>query len=669
MIVPAVIPVATRTLVNLSTLSAAALLAWYGGQGYAPLDALALATFLTGLVAGRLAPAVTTQAILFVVYLSPAAFLLWSGRNHFSFEIAWMAALLGLMLSGRGAWTWSLPTPWRWAIAWWALVISVTWPIVAGREYDFAWWIGELPRVSNTSIGIAPAVAATWVVYVVVTHNVGLMWIDWLYERYATDLGRFRREVAWPLATAILISSIVGLYQGLVDIRFLSGHLWPHMERAAGTLMDANAFGMLAAMWAPALVALTTGLGGVRAAAAGAALFGLAVTGVWTSGSRTALVAVACGLVAAASYGWRAWRAAEPDAPLVSRRNAVVAGGVLVVAAGVVTVMLQTPGITAWERARHLVPGIEASAGESLWLLWDRMGYGSAAVLMIGEHAWAGVGVGGYHTLVHDYAAAAGGYDLPPDNAQNWFRHQLAELGVLGSLPWIAWVALFLAALFRRGPMGAGDADARLVRGALVGVGFVSLVGMPGQAPAVMLTFWAFAFWFLRASGRDESSCGLARPTLVWGLIALTLAAHVAATTAVATSDLRPAERAARFGWYYRYGIYDLETPAGAAAYRWTMREAVAVIPVEGAVLAFEARVDHPDADETPVAVKVWADDRLVAEASLRRGERVTATIPARPGRHHMILRTEVDRAFRPIDHGGTDPRELGLAISDWRWQ
>jgi len=89
---------------------------------------------------------------------------------------------------------------------------------------------------------------------------------------------------------------------------------------------------------------------------------------------------------------------------------------------------------------------------------------------------------------------------------------------------------------------------------------------------------------------------------------------------------------------------------------------------VAGSVLRFEAWIDHPDADAQPVAVRVWAGDALAASATLRRGERVTADIRAPAGRARIILRTEVDRAWRPVDHGGTDPRELGLAIADWNW-
>ena len=663
--------VATKSAVVLSTLTAAWLLGWFGAAGFAPLLTAALVAFAVSLAAASVSAGVVTRAVLFAVYLSPAAFLVWTGRNHFTFEVVWISALLGLMTSGRDAWRWHLPSPWRWPLMLWALVVSVSWPIVLGREFDFSPWIAGLPRVSNTSIGIGPSEVGTWTLYVVLTHNVGLLWIDWLYRRYRNDPeGSFRGDVLRPLAAAVLVSCLVGVYQALVDIHFLSGHLWPHMGRAAGTLMDANAFGLVAGLWGPALVALTVPLGGHRAILVGVSLLAISVLGVWASGSRTALVALAAGVVGVAVHGWFVWRSADRTS-LASRTNVVIAGGLLLVMVAVGAVMLQTPGITAFERARHLIPGLESTLGESVWLLWDRMGYGSAAMLMIEEHPWVGVGVGGYHTLVHDFAAAAGGYDLPPDNAQNWFRHHLAELGLLGSVPWIIWTLLFARALVTPS-RGDDSATPRLLRAALIGFGLLSLVGMPGQSPAVAVTFWTFAFWYLTAAAPDEPpSSSTDHPGLTraaWTLMLVIVAAHAVGTYAVAHAELRPAERAVRFGWYYRYGIYDLERPPDGTPFRWTMRRSVAVIPVEGRVLAFDASVDHPDADQSPVDVRVWADGELVAAASLRRGERIRADIPASPGRYHLILRTEVDRAWTPEDHGGSDPRELGLAIADWRW-
>ena len=82
-------------------------------------------------------------------------------------------------------------------------------------------------------------------------------------------------------------------------------------------------------------------------------------------------------------------------------------------------------------------------------LLWERFGYGPAAIQMIKEHPIDGVGVGMFHTLVMDFAATRG-YFIPTDNAQNWFRHILAEFGVVGAIPMFWWCGVLLALLCSR---------------------------------------------------------------------------------------------------------------------------------------------------------------------------------------------------------------------------
>lgn len=656
----------TKLVLIASSLAALVVEARLGSAGYPPLLGACAVGFAGAALAGRLVPAVATPVVLATVYVSPAAFLLWTGRNHFTFEALWMSALAGLVLGAGDAWRWHVPAPWRWPLAGWGLVVSVAWPIVLLREVDFAPWTLGLPRVALTSIGIGPADAAVWIAYSALAHLLGLLWIDALYARYReVPFVRLRREVLFPLAGAALVACTVGIYQALVDLRFLSGHLWPHMERAAGTMMDANVFGMVAALWAAPLVALTSAAGGGRAAAVAVVAALLAVLGVWASGSRTALLAVAIGVAVMAAHAWRILRAWQAAGPLAARRAALVVAGIVAAVGIGILVMASTPGITAFERARHLVPGLETSLGGSLRLLWDRLGYGAAAVQMLREHPAAGVGVGGFHTLVHDVARAAGGYDLPPDNAQNWFRHLLAELGLVGSLPWIAWVLLFAAALAQRSSAGADPVAARLLRGSLVALGVVSLVGMPGQSPIIVVTFWTLAFWYLRVAPESPRVAAVAsrlRARAVWAMLLAVVALHAAATLASARGDLRPSSRAARYGWDYRYGVYDSEPDADGGVFRWTMREAVMVVAADTG-LRLEGWVDHPDADERPVRVWIWANGLLVADARLRRGDRVRVDVPAPPGGGRIVVRTRVDRTWRPSDHGSPDRRDLGLAL------
>ena len=51
--------------------------------------------------------------------------------------------------------------------------------------------------------------------------------------------------------------------------------------------------------------------------------------------------------------------------------------------------------------------------------------------------------------VIADYSSQAIGVRLPPDNAQNWWRHQWAELGLVGAFPAFACSLLALAAALR----------------------------------------------------------------------------------------------------------------------------------------------------------------------------------------------------------------------------
>ncbi len=89
-------------------------------------------------------------------------------------------------------------------------------------------------------------------------------------------------------------------------------------------------------------------------------------------------------------------------------------------------------------------------------LLWERFGYGPAAIEMIKEHPIDGIGVGTFHALVIDYGRLVGYPSeehlniLATDNAQSWFRHIIAEFGLIGSIPMLWWCVVFAMTLFSR---------------------------------------------------------------------------------------------------------------------------------------------------------------------------------------------------------------------------
>ena len=669
----------TKIIVVLSTL-AAAFVELHLTEGITPtgpaLRWTTLAATAIAVIFGRRARGAIAGVILIAMYLMPAAYLALLDYEHFSLEIIWILPLLGLVVADRGAWQWSLPRSWRWPLVAWGMVVAVSWPIVFLRETDFRLWVLPL-GVPNTSMGITPWQANLTVTYFVLGHNVGLLWIDALFRWFSREPhARFNDRIVMPLAAAAAIACVVGGYQALVDLAFLSGHEWPYLRRAAGTLADANVFGVIAALWAAGFVVLARGFRQPWSMVVGIGGVALASMGVLTSGSRTALILLSIALAAIALESVRAWRHTEGTSPKSSRRLAMMIIGALAVAA-IALVIVRGSSITSIVARGSLgyIPffgdlGIRESARQ---LLWDRFGYGPAAVQMISEHPWSGVGIGTFHTLVRDFAMATTQRPLAPDNAQSWYRHLLAELGVLGSLPWIAWCVVFVSTLVSR---AAGDRDRfslGALRGALVGFGIIAFIGMPGQSLTVIMTFWTLVYWFAFLRGITAPP-GEATP-LPWskGLWSATLALVVVqAAIALADSrgDLLPRNRSIRFGWDYRYGIKNPEpAPDGGPGRRWADLKSLSVVPVRGKVLKFVAWIDHPDGDERPVHVRVWVDRKIVYDDDLKRSASIVRDIPAPPGQTHIVVETEISRTWRPRDFGRDDPRELGLSIRDWTWE
>jgi hypothetical protein len=403
----------------------------------------------------------------------------------------------------------------------------------------------------------------------------------------------------------------------------------------------------------------------------------LGVAAAWLCGSRTGLASVMISVLIA---GFEVLRGSRVDL----RKLVLIGVVVLVGAIALAFVLSKASTHTVWQRGTWTyIPffgdkTVKESVNE---LLWERFGYGPAAIEMIKEHPLEGVGPGMFHSLSHDFGEVAGHTIPQPDNAQAWWRHNLSELGLIGFMPMLIWCVMFGKELFSRDQSG-DRLSTGMLRGVLIAFFIASLFGMPSQSVGIVITFWAFVFWFMlektgqQAIGPSGHQEGWSKPFVI-AAIAL-IAVHAGATSLNALGDLRPPSRAERFNWYYRYGYhinnndgFDREPDPGGNPImrRWTMKKSLAVIPVKGKVLKFVAWVDHPDADTNPVHTQVWADSKLVYEGDLRRSP-LFLDIPATLGKTHMVLETSIDRTWRPSDHGNpVDSRDLGLSIRDWTWQ
>jgi hypothetical protein len=92
--------------------------------------------------------------------------------------------------------------------------------------------------------------------------------------------------------------------------------------------------------------------------------------------------------------------------------------------------------------------------------------------------------VGRFTGLSTAYHQRVTGGAIPPDNAQNFWRHTLAEQGVLGLLPILWLTALTVRSLLAPSKIGA----ALMPRVMLTGIGLALLFGYPVQDAGIAAT-------------------------------------------------------------------------------------------------------------------------------------------------------------------------------------
>jgi hypothetical protein len=252
--------------------------------------------------------------------------------------------------------------------------------------------------------------------------------------------------------------------------------------------------------------------------------------------------------------------------------------------------------------------------------------------------------------LTGEYGTLIRGGPLPADNAQNWPRHQLAELGALGSIGCFIWILLMTAVLL--GGRATFERRSRMlaIKYAIAGFGLASLLGMPGQNVLVALTFCTLAAWLLVMVDANESTRSVSTRVTLWTSVAVVLAVALAAMTVRSGwMELRPPFRAKRFDLPYRYGWYQPFEDASGQTH--TSGHSVAVPRAPQKWLKLTVWVEHPDADEHPVRADVWIDHERVVHGRFPRGVRLTRYV-AVPGDHkRFVIETTVDRTFSPTDH------------------
>jgi hypothetical protein len=607
------------------------------------LRVLGAAAFAIGWFGTRDAASPVHLFWLFIAPLAPALLLYFTAREGPIVDIVWMAGLTASVVR-LATWSrWAFAPLWSLLLGGWALVLSLAWPVLVARETGFDLRAWRDPGAINSWAMLPAGQVAAWTLYTTQIQILGLLWFERIYVTFTAAPDRMPR-VVHALWIGVTVASCVALVQGTVDISFLNTSFWVDQRRAAGTMLDANAYGVAAALAGP------VGFVALRSEERWASVAAIAVLvanwgGVWMSGSRTGLV---CALFGAAGLTIGVLRA---------RRTGRVAA--LASAAALAALMVASAGtISPVQRA------VGALAGElSPASLWQRGEYGPVAMAILREHPLIGLGTGAYRYLAPDYWRAMADATLALDNAQNWWRHQLTELGLVGG----AFILIWSGALAWRTVSGQArqghELPAWTLRALLAGIAVASLVGVPTQNPVALLLFFLLAAWMVATYVAVPAPISTRWLRAGWIAAAGGALAYVTAHAVLAAGPLSVPERARRFHREYIQGAYAPEPMAGGGHFRWTDDESRFVLPARTRWLVIRLWAHHPDIAERPVTVTLETACGILFSRDIKSARPISVGIELPESTSSVEWSVHVSRTWRPADHGAEDPRQLGVAV------
>ena len=615
-----------------------------------PVRLLAGGAFLAAWICGIRWNQATSAVVLFLAPMVPVLLATLAAISGPTSETVWLAAVIGFTLP-RVSWSrWELPSVWGLLLGGWALTVSLTWPVLVARELGFDIRVVTDVAAINSWAGLSAPHVVAWILHTTLVHLTGLLWLEWLLTRSLTPSRT--PPVGHALWIGVTVASVVAIAQGVINIELMSTPAWASLRRATATMLDANAYGVLAALAGPVAVISLAPLRLTNGPLLAGLALGINWLGLWMSGSRTALVcgvvgtlALAAGMLRSGSWSrtgfrWVAWMTA-----------AVVVSGLL----------WSSAAIGPLQRLRAVN---EIRTEEAVQRLWARGGYGTIALQMIREHPLTGVGFGTYHWLAPDYWRVQTDQALPFDNAQNWWRHQIAEFGVVGAVPLIAWsCCLCWLIIVSRANKAHISADIS-VRGLLVGLGLISLVGMPTQNPLVMMWFLYLAAWLaLLGQPSHPSLHWPSAARLGWPVAAALAVFYAGGHLVSAHGSLSVADRAIRAHRDYAVGTYAPESTPGGAEFRWTRADARIWLRTRSRVVVVRSWVAHPDAKVRPVTLRIATPCQEILVEELHNEGLVSLALEL-PDDGPVVLLTHVSRTWRPSDYGQLDTRELGAGLA-----
>lgn len=592
-------------------------------------------------------------ALLFGIYHS----------YYVPYFLPWVAALWGWLLPREFSRPWAFPSAWKWPLIYWMLILSTSWLFILLRECDFHPLLTlKSPQPAVNAIGVPLPLGLTIILSMILNQLVGFGWFGLLFRNFyeAEKFKEFTIRVIKPLYIGLFISYIIGFYQSFMDIRFLNRVRWIVRNVVGGGLLDPNLFGLssvtlgflvwfvpLRSSFFHSFLRFT-----VWAMSWGAAMI---------SGSRMAFLmatSLTLVLVAVKIYSTPSW----------SRRLFFIIALVFAVLLAFYIGKRHFQGLPgALARMTPAIKAVKQGHIREMFqhLLWDRILFYKAAIEMIRYTNGLGVGPGSFHILAPDFGQYPDGQPLHVDNAQNWFLHQITELGILGLPGWLLWMLFFCRdILFKRAL--SHTLTSLCLKIFLILFGCFSFLGVHTQNPAILFLFLTIIFW-LSLEVRPSNPSIVKTPhrwsRLSLALMGIFLSTFLIGQLVLSLTSLSPPIRAVRRGWNYEYGFYPAEHHPVFGSFRWTRKHAVTTLSVHSSKLVISYFVTHPDIHRNPVHVRVSVNNRVLIDTWIKDHDIHTRNIYLPSKFSRIFLRVDTNRTWRPSEYGSQDARELGVGL------
>jgi len=277
-------------------------------------------------------------------------------------------------------------------------------------------------------------------------------WLELLavYLFVATCLDqKATRVLLLALISSGILQALLGIYQFVLQVGPPEFVLFGRFMRASGTFAQPNPYGGYLGLTLPIAVGVTMARGSVcrrtesggfpnpatvrMVGAVGTLLMGLALVMSWSRGAWLGLAGALLIMGLARGLRW------------LSR---VLLIGLVVLALLAAMDLLHLLPTSVFRRVGDLgiyLRGIDLSSVEVTddnWAVIERLAHWQAAIRMLDEHPWTGVGIGNYALAYPHYAV--GRWEDPLGHAHNFYLHVGAETGLVGMLSYVVLVVAWL---------------------------------------------------------------------------------------------------------------------------------------------------------------------------------------------------------------------------------